>query len=162
MRVNLLVQFFFRAACVVPLSFLILACAVPRYENVSTLPQGRTESAQSSCRLAFKKSSLCLNWYWESAVPNSLQYASMIVVFYDSKNMSVVKNPLAPFSVRLWMDSMNHGSSPTTVEMVAPGVYRVSRVYFIMDRDWTLHFELNKGDADNFDEVIEPLWIDPA
>lgn len=144
-------------------ALLLTACAVPHYEDATRSDANhRTESAQSSCRLVFLKSSLCLNWYWEQATPKSLQYASMIVVFYDLKNMSVIKAPENPLSVRLWMDSMNHGSSPTTVESLAPGVFRVSKIYFIMDRDWTVHFELGRGDATHFEEVVEQLWIDPS
>ena len=153
---------FFISTLSVVISLLMSACAVPNYEDPSRPASNRVESAQSNCRLVFSKSSTCLNWYWETATPKSLQYASMIVVFYDLKNMSVLKAPAYPLTVKLWMDSMNHGSSPTTVEAIAPGVFRVSKIYFIMERDWTLHFELARGDATHFEEVIEQLWIDPS
>lgn len=38
--------------------------------------------------------------------------------------------------VVLWMPSMGHGSAPTVVEKVAPDVYHVKNVYFIMGGEW--------------------------
>ena len=51
------------------------------------------------------------------------------------------------FRVSLWMPHHGHGSSPTRVEQISAGIYRVRDMYFTMDGQWDVRVRVKNGDA---------------
>lgn len=72
---------------------------------------------------------------------------SFVVEFYNPDDRGQFVDLKNELEVLLWMPSMGHGSSPVTLEKVAPGQYRVSRVFFVMRGDWEIQFKLKNGNT---------------
>ena len=53
----------------------------------------------------------------------------------------------ASFRVSLWMPHHGHGSSPTRIEQISSGVYRVREMYFTMDGEWEVRIRIKKADS---------------
>ncbi len=53
--------------------------------------------------------------------------------------------PAENVSVKLWMTSMGHGSSPVAVRTYGDGVYYVSKVNFMMAGDWDIQVSLSSA-----------------
>ena len=69
-----------------------------------------------------------------------------IALLISTKNGALVDLPI-PYSIYLWMPSMNHGSSPITINHLSTGVYKLIEIYFIMDGDWQLRTQLKSGNG---------------
>lgn len=135
------------------LKFLLLifmlasSCAKPKYVNeiVSGTGENSGQEAQTgSCEIQFSTSSLCLLWYWKLK-PTSESEGTFIFKTYRLNNLDqtpVETDLIGLPEVVLWMPSMGHGSTPTRVERLDVGTYRVSQVFFIMPGEWDIRFQV--------------------
>lgn len=84
---------------------------------------------------------ICVKVTWE-AVPTETQFGSFVFTLSDLATDRLDTAKHTPMSVVLWMPSMGHGSSPVTVETIAPGIYRAKKVFFNMKGDWEIQFKI--------------------
>lgn len=140
-----------------------MACANPRWapeENASPqdASQDGKENTAATCRLVFK-SGLCLDWEWEK-LPNDSDFGALVFKTYRWVNDQRVPEDLSgTAALVLWMPSMGHGSSPTTVTRAEQGVYRATRVFFVMPGAWDLHFQ-NKSADKVIDETVDSIILE--
>jgi nitrogen fixation protein FixH len=135
----------------ISLFFLVLnlmACARPNYQDLAKpdLKQKTDVSCDARKHLCFQ-----MSWVTEPAVANA--------VFQFELNRDGDPEALGgEVQVKLWMPGMNHGSSPVTVEKISHGVYRATRVNFIMPGEWEIRIQiLNEGRV--IDELIQNIAI---
>ncbi len=138
------------------------ACAQPKYEIEASNKSGESnqENKSADCSLHFKNSGYCISWVWESK-PTSSTSGSMVFKVYRLNsfdgspiNIDVTPQPI----VVLWMDSMGHGSSPTTVTRIDVGTYRTSNVFFVMPGEWQIKFQVKSNETLQ-DEAIDTITI---
>ena len=137
-----------------------VACAKPKYAAAVNDPQKATEEGDNQdCTLKFAKSALCLEWAWEHQ-PGDSDFGIIVFKTYQMINgTKVLKDLSGTATLVLWMPSMGHGSSPTTVTRTELGTYRANRVYFVMPGAWDLHFQ-NKIANDVSDEAVVSLTLE--
>lgn len=142
------------------LAFVFAGCAQAKYEQVgNALPTNTSQSEKVTfCKSRFLNSGYCLLWHWEKK-PTSSQAGSLIFKIVranalDDSPVPVDQNWL-PILV-LWMPSMGHGSTPTSVQRVDVGSYRATNVFFIMPGEWELKFQLKDANKVH-DEVAVDL-----
>ena len=151
------------------LALSLFACAKPNYadksattpgESTKTEPPGSggavdapadgndgqpptddsRDSAQPQARLPVSQMPVFLEW---EKKPTDEEFGSFILRTGQSSNdPEDVDGNLA---VVLWMPSMGHGSSPVTVERIAKGTYRASKVFFTMPGDWEIRIQRKVG-----------------
>lgn len=136
----------------------LTGCAEPKYETVQQAPAGNTSQSQkvTECEIIFQNSRYCLLWRWE-LIPTSTQVGSVIfkVVRANALDDSPIPVDLTSIpALILWMPSMGHGSSPTTVEQVDTGSYRAKNVFFIMPGEWELKFQVKDGSTIQDEAVV--------
>jgi hypothetical protein len=147
------------------LCFVFFACAKPNYQ--SPLPPPATDQKQeppvsneppvTKCKYFFEAKRLCLDFKW-LARPSQTQLAELEFKFFIQERPTEFIDPaLQPF-ISLWMPSMGHGSRPVVVEKTATGVYKASKIFFIMPGEWEIRFQL-KEDKDVVDQVIEKITL---
>lgn len=95
-------------------------------------------------------------WQWE-LMPTSTQVGSIIFKVVranalDDSPMPVDLNSTP--ALVLWMPSMGHGSSPTTVEQVDTGSFRAKNVFFIMPGEWEIKFQIKEGNTVQDEAVV--------
>ncbi len=102
----------------------------------------------TACDLTFSRSGLCASVTFDSA-PNSENENAFTLKFYSqvsgTPETGPFIDPTATVSVKLWMPSMGHGSSPVTLTRSAEGTYRATRVFFVMPGDWEIRVLLKTG-----------------
>jgi hypothetical protein len=134
-----------------------VACAKPRWAT-NAVPDNASQAA--ACAVKFDKSGLCLDWAWE-VEPKDADFASLIFKTSRFTNGNQILEDLSgTATVVLWMPSMGHGSSPTTVTRIDVGTYRATRVYFVMPGAWDLHFQNKSADNKVIDEAIVPITME--
>lgn len=81
--------------------------------------------------------------FWEIG-PQQGAESVLLIHFLNAQTLQPTELPF-DLSVKLFMPSMGHGSSPTKIEKVVDangrelaGVYRVRKVYFMMAGDWEI------------------------
>lgn len=126
------------------------ACAKPRYADSPTGDRPTPAAAPNGgeCSLKLKTAGTCLRLAWvrraTSEAPGELLLTA-IAPAPGADGIPVTRRIDGEVRVSLWMPSMNHGSTPITVEPVADGVYRVRDVYFIMPGDWEIRVQVWNG-----------------
>ena len=90
--------------------------------------------------------------FWETA-PSVGAESVMRIEFVDGTTDA----PIAlndQLGVELWMPDMGHGSSPTKIVAVTDGqgralagVYRISKMYFVMAGSWDVRLHLTAADG---------------
>lgn len=150
-------------------TMLFGACAQPKYESIAAPaeqsgenknenPSGESDSA--ACEIRFKSSGLCVSWRWEAKPTGAKVGALVFKVFrqnlFDASPIETDLDGLP--AVVLWMPSMGHGSSPTTVTRLDVGTYRASKVFFVMPGEWQIKIQLKNGN-DVSDEALVSLTI---
>lgn len=144
---------------------LLCSCAEPKYESPSSpqngnLGLGSQEQKASDCQVRFKASGYCLAWKWEE-LPTTTKAGSLVFKVYRGNaydDTPVETDFLVLPSLVLWMPSMGHGSSPTTLTKLDIGTYRVTNVFFIMPGEWEMQFQVKDG-ANLLDEAIVPITL---
>lgn len=132
---------------------LVLACgcAKPKYSQADT---GRdrekaSRTSEGQCAVGFANSGLCLDWKWEKKPTEEVE-GSLIFKIYRldlaDRTPVLVDAPSLPKLV-LWMPSMGHGSSPTSVQRIDTGIYRATKVYFVMPGPWELKFQFKNTES---------------
>ena len=99
----------------------------------------------------FPASGISLNISWVTKINSTDPGLALLVT---TKNGALIDLP-APYSIYLWMPSMNHGSSPITVNHLSTGVYKLSDIYFIMDGNWQLRTQLKAGNT-----LLEEIYFE--
>lgn len=148
---NFLIQLLF-------LSSSVLACTNPHYVNegkIDNSPKG----ADATCQIQFNNFGYCLSWDWEVAPTNDQVGSLIFKIFELTQSGEIIFKELkdAP-AVVLWMPGMGHGSSPTQVELIEPGVYRAKQVFFVMPGHWEIKFQLRESGVVK-DEVSVSILI---
>lgn len=140
----------------------LFGCAKPRYETAQPTSSGNTSQIQkvTDCEIRFQNSSYCLLWQWEKN-PTSAQVGSLIFKVVRANALDDSPIPVDLTSVpalALWMPSMGHGSSPTSVEKIDTGSYRAKNVFFIMPGEWELKFQLKDGNTVQDETVVTLIF----
>lgn len=103
--------------------------------------------AKPDAHLVFAASGYHAHLKWEQGPQEGVESILRIEFMNPNTHMPTA----IPFdvAVKLFMPSMGHGSSPTKIEKVfdangeeLPGVYRVSKVQFLMAGDWELRITI--------------------
>lgn len=147
------------------LAFLVIGffgCAEPRYETTQPTSSGNTSQIQkvTDCESRFQNSGYCLLWQWEK-MPTSTQVGSLNFKVVRANALDDSPIPVDLTSVPalvLWMPSMGHGSSSTTVEKVDTGSYRAKNVFFIMPGEWELRFQVKDGNTVQDETVVTLIF----
>lgn len=152
----------FLKAVTILFASLLVSCAQPKYLSSAATPSGQKtqNQAEADCSIQFQPSKLCIAWWWETK-PTSEQEGSLIFKVYRASSFD--KTPIAVDTtfipaVTLWMPSMGHGSSPTTVNKLDTGTYRASSVFFVMPGQWEIRFQVKDGNNIQ-DEAVVSLAI---
>lgn len=102
-----------------------------------------TANAQTNSRLQFPQNKLTAEITWEQGPFNGKE--SKFLLFFRDLTTGQPTDSTAAVYVDLWMPSMGHGSSPVEVRQATDeagrplvGVFRVTRVFFIMPGDWEI------------------------
>lgn len=122
---------------------LLAACAKPNYEET---PRNPSAEELGTCDAYFAQTKACVDLIWEKK-PTNDEMGTFVLEIYNPDDRGQFVDLQSNLEVVLWMPSMGHGSSPVTVEKVAPGQYRVSQVFFIMPGDWEIQFKLKNGNT---------------
>lgn len=135
---------------------ILAGCAEPKYireTSPDSKENGELES-KATCGTTFKKSAMCLSWYWEKKPTNSVAGSLIFKTFrLNSFDQSPIEQDLGVIpQVILWMPGMGHGSTPTQTYQLDTGTYRVTDVFFIMPGEWDIRFQL-KNQAEVMDEA---------
>lgn len=119
----------------------------------------RLNVLSESDELGFKKTNFSISIDWQEGPE---QGESHFILRSWDRNLGTLSGPYQDLpgnlSIRLWMPSMGHGSSPVEIKKLDSGEYDVSKVYFIMKGAWELRLELKK-DGQVVDEIIVPISI---
>lgn len=122
---------------------MLNGCARPNYED---LPNNPGAGGLGSCEAYFATSDACVDLIWETR-PTANDMGSFVLELYRRDDRSQFVNLTNTLEVVLWMPDMGHGSSGVTVEKLAPGQYRVTRVFFIMGGDWEIQLKHKNGNT---------------
>lgn len=138
------------------LATLPVACANPRYADEAEAT--RQPARQGGCDARFRTGGQCVAIEWEK-IPTDEEAGSFLFrLSRDLPDGGREPVDLAPLKVVLWMPSMGHGSSPTTVQRLGPGSYRASSVFFSMPGEWEIRFQLREG-QNVVDQAIVPYSL---
>jgi hypothetical protein len=125
------------------------------------------ESAESKnvsevdCDVHFKKSGFCaaMDWVKHQTDEETGEFVLRFWKAGEGRASGPYVSPPSSIFVRLWMPSMNHGSSPVKVfphldldGSVVSGVYDVKQVYFSMGGDWEIQIQIQ---IKNGSEIID-------
>jgi hypothetical protein len=117
--------------------------------------------ANKNCPLDYPNSNLCAKIEWIVGPNGDDGESSFFVKFWD-KHTGAPEGPYADpehdVAVQLWMPTMGHGSSPVTMAEQAVGVYKATRVSFIMPGAWNIRVKLQDGNA-LVEQAILPVTI---
>ncbi len=76
--------------------------------------------------------------------------SKMRLEWHDGSTHDLIE-PGLPFSVKLWMPSMGHGSAPTKIQKLLDGrgeavlgTYQVSNMYFTMPGQWEVRITVKR------------------
>lgn len=140
-----------------PLLFLLTACAEPRYAPPGPAAPNRPAAAGDCVRLPASGS--CLRLAWEK-LPTTEETGTLLVSVTgpEASGLPVTRELDGELRAQLWMPGMNHGSTPTEVDRLGPGLYRVREVYFIMPGAWEIRLQVWR-DGELRDEGVFALEI---
>ncbi|MCS6838952.1 MAG: FixH family protein [Bdellovibrionaceae bacterium] len=112
--------------------------------------------------MRFPSGQECVTWQWIKK-PNHSEYGSLLIKMFRLNRFDqspVLLESTNSFVLELWMPSMNHGSSPTTVTKVDIGTYLVEQVFFIMPGDWELRWHKMQPETNQILETLTlPVFI---
>lgn len=137
--------------------FSFNACANPKRAPASQTPP---QAQGGACAYTLNVAQLCATIAWENS-PSTKASSSLFLLFQKLEtDYAPLADPSGNLKVYLWMPSMGHGSSPTTIEKVASGVYRISHLEFIMAGTWELRVEVIGKDQSNKDIIVDQFKVD--
>jgi len=128
------------------LSFFLLACAKPNYQNISSnFSDANKDSVE--CALPLKKLDQCVRLTWVQESNDS-----HMGIF----NLDFTKAMTNDVRAVLWMPSMGHGSRPTTIARLSETQFQISNVAFIMPGEWEIRIQLVENNQ-VVDEVTQKI-----
>lgn len=130
-------------------------CAKSNYQEL----QNNIETLAMNCDLRMPSSGTCVDLTWDKMQTDS-EYGEMTLKFYSKENPVVFIDPAATPFVQLFMPSMGHGSSPTQVQKISVGIYKVTNVYFSMPGNWDIRIQLKDG-SKVIEQVIQKYNYSP-
>lgn len=139
-------------------TFTVIACAQPKYENITNNQDQIGEKVTTDCSIRFNQSGHCLNWQWDE-MPTQSQPGSLTFKVVRPNEMDQTPIPVdisSEVDVILWMPSMGHGSSPTTIQKIDIGSYLATNVFFVMPGEWEIKFQI-KENKKVIDEAVVTL-----
>lgn len=147
---------------------LMLACAQPKYLQNAVVqnpdmqnPDSTAGKIQADCTRQLKNSKLCIVWMWETK-PTETTLGAFIFKTYRLNNYdqsAILLDAGDKAEVVLWMSSMGHGSSPTVVQKLDVGTYRVNEVFFTMPGQWQMQFQFKNQNEEIIDEASFEIQI---
>ncbi|MFZ3230359.1 MAG: FixH family protein [Pseudobdellovibrio sp.] len=140
--------------------FLITGCAKPNYQDLPITKEigAHSDNQQfKTTKLYFPNQKIDVDLTW-SELPAEGKANEFTLKFYLSENADLPIALSQSVAVSLWMPSMGHGSSPVKIEKIADGLYKVTRIYFIMPGDWEIHLQL-KENTNVIEQVIQNIRI---
>ena len=134
---------------------LTAACQSPLFAHVNAADRSSLiERETQGCALRFQKAGLCASLEWITP-PTSETEGEARLRFWNPQQANEngpFTNPGPSVFVKLWMPSMGHGSSPVTTapekdasNAAIPGLFRATRVYFVMPGDWDFIVQIRDG-----------------
>lgn len=126
----------------------LVACANPNYVS-----NQKPEAITSECAVRFEKLGACAKIAWVNPPAKKQDSKFQFAITGVLSEINAEKLAQATLEVELWMPSMGHGSSPTSVQKINVSTYDVSSVHFIMGGDWEIRFTLKNG-SEVLDEAI--------
>jgi hypothetical protein len=145
---------------IVALSFV--ACAKPTYVS-TTLPLGggehNNEPESATCDARFQSSGHCVELTWQTKPTDSTVGSFVFSVSRpnEADAQPVLVDTSDVMTVRIFMPSMGHGSSPVTVTQADTGTYRADGIFFSMHGDWQIIFEIKQKNGTVIDKAILPI-----
>ncbi|MES2767598.1 MAG: serine protease spb1 [Bdellovibrionota bacterium] len=140
------------------LAFTLLIQPLTACAKADYVSQDKPVSPSSAYQVIFKKLGIYAEIEWANPPQKSQDSKFHLKVLGMVSEESMQKLESATLEVILWMPSMGHGSSPTSVQKVNSSTFDVSNVYFIMDGDWEIRFVLKNG-SQVLDEATYSLDI---
>ncbi len=117
-------------------------CARPEYAAKSETSRAPQTAEKAQASLPNSKYQISLAWM---TAQTEEEAGSFLLKFWRANLADQTPVPVdfpQTVNVRLWMPSMNHGSSPVTVTKVDTGTYLVDDVFFSMPGDWDIQIQL--------------------
>lgn len=138
-----------------PLVLLVTSCARPNYRppNAVPLPQEKSEKPSQTCELRMPVLNFCISIDWQKQ-PSATSFGQFQLKFYRPDDSAPNLDPNLKPEVILFMPSMGHGSSKTTVEFAGENSFLVTRVFFIMPGDWEIRVRYPTHGSE-YDEAIQ-------
>lgn len=135
--------------------FVLFGCAKPNYQDINLHPY-EVDKKNYQLKMASLPIQIKLTF---DQVPNGREANTFLL---QLENFDAAKQQEIDFNVavKLWMPSMGHGSSPVKVEKIAPGLFKVTQVYFIMSGDWEIRIQIkDKQTGQLIEQVVQALII---
>ncbi len=158
------------------LTWSLVACGYSPLFNHSTAvlavagdgdPGAARSPADVACPLSFSQTRLCaqLNWVKQPSGDETGDFELRFWSLDGGTATGPFVDPALTVSVKLWMPSMGHGSSPVKVSRLLDqhgqpraGEFTATGVYFVMPGAWEIHVQLKEGSR-VVEEVILPIDI---
>ena len=86
---------------------------------------------------------IVLKLYWNEG-PRLSDESKLTIILLDDNGRPI--DPKNSFKIMLWMPTMGHGSFPVSVKKLSQGVYEAREMFFTMEGNWDVHFQLIDGD----------------
>lgn len=145
---------FCRGIFFVLLGWWVSACAQPNYATAEgSSPRGLDQKA-GECSLKFSNLGFCVELSKYTKQTDDKPGAFLIKIYRknaDGSRESV--DPKANLAVKLWMP-MGHGSSPIAVSRVDMETFNAEGIWFSMNGDWQIIFQLKDANNNVVDEAI--------
>ena len=121
--------------------------------------------AQPTASDLFQNGAILANFYWEKGPVSSMDGSESILraEFLNSSTHTPIALTSAP-NISAWMQmgGMWHGTSPAQIVPVTsaggtvlPGVYRVSKIYFVMSGKWQMRTKLTNSSGASETETFD-------
>lgn len=132
------------------------ACNVSPVLNHKNTGDGNVEivaPADENCPLSYPNEGLCAKIEW-LAGPRLRNIEDTCLIKFWDKNNGTSDGPFVDpgheVEVEPWMknDMMDHGTSPVTVTEQETGVYKATRIWFLMTGLWQFRVKLMDGTTD--------------
>lgn len=131
-----------------------------RHNNPKVIDDQSLLMSHEKCPLKYPLSHLCAKIEWITG-PDGDQENSFLIKFWNEQSGSPdgpYTTPSQKVFAQLWMPSMGHGSSPITLTSKSSGIYKATKVFFVMPGDWEIRVKLFKGTT-LVEQSQQPLTI---
>lgn len=132
--------------------FFAAACAQPKYLTKEQPQKNSDEKTAVSDKSAgFAQGDLFVSFKWIEMPTDEAEGSALIRIWRANlaDGSPVPVDPLGLPSAVLWMPSMNHGSSPVSVERLDIGTFKLNKIYFTMRGDWEVRVQIESSTSAN-------------